>query len=152
MCIHLQTVLLPFLITIFCIQGAKAAQKRERNADKSGKSGSKSQAKVNEAAKSIICSTCRHAFVSFVSSRCSTTDRILINYSIVDYYPCACVSDLNYLSQANFYNGCLAFSVLNNMPQINIPRRWQSASLGTMALSLRRFRGDFYVIYVVYYN
>ena len=149
MCIHLQTVLLPFLITIFCIQGAKAAQKRERNAEKQ-KGPSKSQAKVNEAAKTIICSTCKHNFVSFVyPSRCSTTDQ---SFSIVAYYPCACVSDLNYLSQANFYNGCLAFSVLNNMPQISIPRRWQSASLGTMALSLRRFRGDFYVIYVVYYN
>ncbi|PPQ90471.1 hypothetical protein CVT25_014989 [Psilocybe cyanescens] len=43
--------------------GAKAAQKRERNADKSGAKGSKSQAKVNEAAKSIICSVCRQNFL-----------------------------------------------------------------------------------------
>lgn len=46
------------------IQGAKAAQKRERNADKNGPKGSKSQAKVNEAAKSIVCHVCRQSFVS----------------------------------------------------------------------------------------
>ncbi|KIK02290.1 hypothetical protein K443DRAFT_97070, partial [Laccaria amethystina LaAM-08-1] len=43
--------------------GAKAAQKRERNADKASK-GSKSQAKVNESAKSIVCGTCKQSFVS----------------------------------------------------------------------------------------
>jgi hypothetical protein len=43
--------------------GAKAAQKRERNADKSAAKGSKSQAKVNEAAKSIVCATCKQAFL-----------------------------------------------------------------------------------------
>jgi len=45
-------------------KGAKAAQKRERNADKSGAKGSKSQAKVNESAKSIVCQVCRQPFVS----------------------------------------------------------------------------------------
>jgi hypothetical protein len=45
-------------------QGAKAQQKRERNADKNAPKGSKSQAKVNEAAKNIVCQTCRQAFVS----------------------------------------------------------------------------------------
>lgn len=43
-------------------QGAKAAQKRERNTEKAAK-GSKSQAKVNEAAKSIVCLTCKQPFV-----------------------------------------------------------------------------------------
>ncbi|KAI0034915.1 At2g23090 like protein [Vararia minispora EC-137] len=44
-------------------QGAKAAQKRERNADKNQPKGSKSQAKVNEAAKNIVCSVCRQSFL-----------------------------------------------------------------------------------------
>ncbi|KAI4528452.1 At2g23090 like protein [Schizophyllum commune] len=43
--------------------GAKAQQKRERNAAKNEPKGSKSQAKVNEAAKNIICQKCRHAFL-----------------------------------------------------------------------------------------
>ncbi|KJA25966.1 hypothetical protein HYPSUDRAFT_36813 [Hypholoma sublateritium FD-334 SS-4] len=43
--------------------GAKAQQKRERNADKAGAGGSKSQAKVNEAAKSIVCGTCKQPFL-----------------------------------------------------------------------------------------
>ncbi|KAF9042109.1 At2g23090 like protein [Panaeolus papilionaceus] len=47
--------------------GAKAAQKRERNADKNAAKGSKSQAKANEAAKSIVCATCKQAF--FVTTR-----------------------------------------------------------------------------------
>jgi hypothetical protein len=139
---------LPFLITIFCIQGAKAAQKRERNAEKQ-KGASKSQAKVNEAAKTIICSICKQDFVSFVyPSRCSTTDQ---SFSIVAYYPCACVSDLNYHSKPNSTTVPCISTVLRNMPQINTPRRWQIASLHTKTLKpnhLRRFRWDFYVIYV----
>lgn len=43
-------------------QGAKAQQKRERNAAKAGATA-KSQNKVNEAAKNIICVTCRQTFV-----------------------------------------------------------------------------------------
>ncbi|KAH9487142.1 hypothetical protein JR316_0001211 [Psilocybe cubensis] len=43
--------------------GAKAQQKRERNADKNAPKGSKSQAKINEAAKSIICGVCRQNFL-----------------------------------------------------------------------------------------
>ncbi|KAF8971562.1 DUF1909-domain-containing protein [Flammula alnicola] len=43
--------------------GAKAQQKRERNADKNAAGGSKSQAKVNEAAKSIVCATCKQPFL-----------------------------------------------------------------------------------------
>ncbi|KIM84554.1 hypothetical protein PILCRDRAFT_818127 [Piloderma croceum F 1598] len=43
--------------------GAKAQQKRERNADKNASKGSKSQAKVNEAAKSIVCQTCKQPFL-----------------------------------------------------------------------------------------
>ena len=99
---------IPFLITIFCIQGAKAAQKRERNAEKQ-KGPSKSQAKVNEAAKTIVCSTCKQDFVSFVyPSRCSTTDQ---SFSIVAYYPCTCVSDLDYLSKPTFTTDALYSSL-----------------------------------------
>ncbi|KAN0135560.1 At2g23090 like protein [Lactarius tabidus] len=43
--------------------GAKAQQKRERNADKNGPKGAKSQFKSNEAAKSIICAICRQDFL-----------------------------------------------------------------------------------------
>ncbi|KAG6911758.1 hypothetical protein DXG01_000004 [Tephrocybe rancida] len=43
--------------------GAKAQQKRERNATAGAAKGSKSQAKVNEAAKSIVCSDCRQPFL-----------------------------------------------------------------------------------------
>lgn len=46
------------------IQGAKAQQKRERNADKNLPKGAKSQAKANEAAKNIICVICKQSFVS----------------------------------------------------------------------------------------
>lgn len=48
---------------ILNLQGAKAQQKRERNQAKSG-SGAKSQVKTNEAAKNIVCQTCRQTFVS----------------------------------------------------------------------------------------
>ncbi|KAK0465328.1 At2g23090 like protein, partial [Desarmillaria tabescens] len=44
--------------------GAKAAQKRERNADKNAAKGSKSQSKSNAAATNILCTTCRQAFVT----------------------------------------------------------------------------------------
>ncbi|ETW87507.1 hypothetical protein HETIRDRAFT_307252, partial [Heterobasidion irregulare TC 32-1] len=44
--------------------GAKAQQKRERNAEKSGGKGSKSQSKVNEAAKNIVCSVCKQPFLT----------------------------------------------------------------------------------------
>ncbi|KAG7450274.1 DUF1909-domain-containing protein [Guyanagaster necrorhizus] len=47
--------------------GAKAAQKRERNADKNAAKGSKSQSKSNAAATNILCATCRQAF--FVTTR-----------------------------------------------------------------------------------
>ncbi|CDO72440.1 hypothetical protein BN946_scf184977.g141 [Trametes cinnabarina] len=42
--------------------GAKAAQKRERNAAKAA-SGPKSQLKVNQQAMNIICQTCRQTFL-----------------------------------------------------------------------------------------
>lgn len=48
-------------------QGAKAAQKRERNAGKNADKGPTSKTKVNEAAKNIICQTCRQTFVSCYS-------------------------------------------------------------------------------------
>ncbi|KAN0100892.1 At2g23090 like protein [Tylopilus felleus] len=43
--------------------GAKAAQKRERNAGKQTDKGPSSRTKVNEAAKTIICLTCRQTFL-----------------------------------------------------------------------------------------
>ena len=46
------------------IQGAKARQKRDRNADKNAPKGDKSQAKSNEAAKKIVCAICKQPFVS----------------------------------------------------------------------------------------
>ncbi|PWN54017.1 DUF1909-domain-containing protein [Violaceomyces palustris] len=42
--------------------GARAQQKRERNA-KDAKSGPSSQLKVNEAAKNVMCMTCRQTFL-----------------------------------------------------------------------------------------
>ncbi|KAF5384705.1 hypothetical protein D9757_006198 [Collybiopsis confluens] len=53
--------------------GAKAQQKRERNLDKNAAKGSKSQSKTNEAAKSIVCQTCRQAF--FVTTRAPELDQ-----------------------------------------------------------------------------
>jgi 4F5 protein related disordered region len=46
------------------VQGAKANQKRERNAEKNAPKGAKSQSKANEAAKKIVCSICKQPFVS----------------------------------------------------------------------------------------
>ncbi|WFD30667.1 hypothetical protein MSPP1_001689 [Malassezia sp. CBS 17886] len=43
--------------------GARAQQKRERNAKAGAGGAAKSQLKVNEAAKSIICQTCRQTFL-----------------------------------------------------------------------------------------
>ncbi|KAG0702693.1 At2g23090 like protein [Suillus ampliporus] len=43
--------------------GAKAAQKRERNAGKSADKGPTSRTKVNEAAKNIVCQTCKQTFL-----------------------------------------------------------------------------------------
>ncbi|KAJ1040920.1 hypothetical protein NDA11_000425 [Ustilago hordei] len=42
--------------------GAKAQQKRERNAKAAG-GEAKSQKKVNEAAKNVMCMTCRQTFL-----------------------------------------------------------------------------------------
>ncbi|RPD63170.1 DUF1909-domain-containing protein [Lentinus tigrinus ALCF2SS1-7] len=42
--------------------GAKAAQKRERNAGKAA-NAAKSQTKTNQAALNIVCQTCRQAFL-----------------------------------------------------------------------------------------
>ncbi|KAJ1310809.1 hypothetical protein OPQ81_009329 [Rhizoctonia solani] len=44
--------------------GAKAQQKQQRNAKKAADSGPKSQLKTNEAAKNIICQTCRQTFLT----------------------------------------------------------------------------------------
>ncbi|KAF9647484.1 DUF1909-domain-containing protein [Thelephora ganbajun] len=48
--------------------GAKAQQKRERNAIQNTQKGSKSQLKSNEASKNIICQTCRQPFMSTTRS------------------------------------------------------------------------------------
>jgi hypothetical protein len=48
------------------LQGNKAQQKRERNAEKNMPKGAKSQAKSNQAAKSIVCEICKQSFVSSV--------------------------------------------------------------------------------------
>lgn len=49
-------------------QGAKAQQKRERNAAKAGGTA-KSQIKTNQAAMNIVCQTCKQAFVRPFSLR-----------------------------------------------------------------------------------
>ncbi|SHO78210.1 Hypothetical protein MSYG_2552 [Malassezia sympodialis ATCC 42132] len=46
--------------------GARAQQKRERNAKTGGPKEAKSQLKANEAAKSVICVTCRQTFLQTV--------------------------------------------------------------------------------------
>ena len=71
------------------LQGAKAQQKRERNAAK-GAQTAKSQLKVNAAAKNIICATCRQTFVSARSlSLSASLTRICV--TAVDH-TCPCVS------------------------------------------------------------
>lgn len=52
-------------------QGAKAAQKRERNAQAKSDKGPTSRIKVNEAAKNIICQTCKQTFVRYSCYRIS---------------------------------------------------------------------------------
>ncbi|OJA21264.1 hypothetical protein AZE42_02544 [Rhizopogon vesiculosus] len=54
------------------LQGAKAAQKRERNAGKNADKGPTSKIKTNEAAKNIICQTCRQTFVT-ANHPCTST-------------------------------------------------------------------------------
>ncbi|KAK3329454.1 At2g23090 like protein [Apodospora peruviana] len=51
--------------------GAKAAQKRERNA-KNAAGGAKSQLKVNEAAKDIQCDTCKATFLKTTREKALT--------------------------------------------------------------------------------
>ena len=62
----------PFLTPL---QGAKAQQKRDRNAAQNPQKGSKSQLKVNEASKSIICQTCKQPFVSIFSPQGANNSR-----------------------------------------------------------------------------
>jgi hypothetical protein len=53
--------------------GARAAQKRERNAKKQGSQKSaKSQLKVNEAAKTVVCKVCLTSFMSVSSKKMLT--------------------------------------------------------------------------------
>ncbi|KAI8374590.1 At2g23090 like protein [Radiomyces spectabilis] len=54
--------------------GAKAQQKRERNA-KNQKSDAKSQLKVNAAAKNIICMQCRQTFL------CTSREKALTEHA-----------------------------------------------------------------------
>lgn len=100
---------LPFLITTFYIQGAKAAQKRERN-DKKGSKDPKSQKKANEASKTIVCSTCRQAFVSFIyPSWCSTSWSIVFNSCLL---PVRLRKWLDYLSKPTSTMGASYFHSL----------------------------------------
>lgn len=64
-------------------QGAKAAMKRERNAGKGGKGGDKSQLKVNEKAKSIICQTCRATFL--VTARAKVCLRWIVGMDVIEF-------------------------------------------------------------------
>ena len=68
-------------------KGAKAAQKRERNGDK-GKGNAKSQLKVNEAAKTIVCTVCKQPFVSESVCNCSRW----ANMATDEHNPCSSVS------------------------------------------------------------
>ena len=52
--------------------GAKAAQKRERNAEKNKKPAG-SQLKANEAAKTITCAVCKQAFLGTMRKPALTT-------------------------------------------------------------------------------
>jgi hypothetical protein len=52
--------------------GAKAAQKRERNALKNNKSAG-SQLKSNEAAKTIVCEMCKQSFLGTMRKPALTT-------------------------------------------------------------------------------
>jgi len=61
--LRLRSPLLYFYFSFLMGNGAKAQQKRDRNAAKSGANSAKSQMKVNEAAKNILCQTCRQAFL-----------------------------------------------------------------------------------------
>ncbi|KAH8554735.1 At2g23090 like protein [Umbelopsis sp. PMI_123] len=51
--------------------GQKAQMKRERNA-KDAKKGPTSQLKQNDAAKSVICQTCRQTFLCTIRSKALT--------------------------------------------------------------------------------
>ncbi|KAI0271533.1 hypothetical protein BC834DRAFT_1006780, partial [Gloeopeniophorella convolvens] len=89
--------------------GAKAQQRRERNAEKGAAKGSKSQAKVNEAAKSIVCNICRQAFLvttrapAYVASAIRSTFRLTT-------LPCVLAG-------------------LRSMHRTSTPKRWRIASL-----------------------
>lgn len=52
--------------------GAKSAQKRERNAKQNAKSAG-SQLKTNEAAKTIVCDLCKQAFLGTMRKPALTT-------------------------------------------------------------------------------
>lgn len=52
--------------------GAKAAQKRERNAKQNAKSAG-SQLKTNEAAKTIVCDLCKQTFLGTMRKPALTT-------------------------------------------------------------------------------
>jgi len=56
-----QSIAILYILGLDMGNGAKAQQKRERNAEK--KSGPKSQMKINEAAKTIVCQTCKQPFL-----------------------------------------------------------------------------------------
>ena len=61
--------------------GAKAAQKRERNADKLKKSAG-SQLKQNEAAKTIVCTQCKQSFLGTMRKPALTTHAEVLPFPI----------------------------------------------------------------------
>jgi hypothetical protein len=64
--------------------GAKAAQKRERNAEKNKKAAG-SQLKQNEAAKTIVCVLCKQAFLGTMRKPAlSTHAEVILDLSDLD--------------------------------------------------------------------
>jgi hypothetical protein len=110
------------------LQGARAAQKRERNAGKVDKGG-KSQAKVNEAARSIVCAICKQPFVS---KRLLSSLALVHSHNIlsVNDHSGACVS---FLLEDPGWCGLLEIlfdscTALTSTHRTNIRRLWRNAS------------------------
>jgi len=88
------------------LQGLKSKTRRERNGSKPGTT-SKSTLKSNEAAKNIVCQTCRQSFVRPALSVSSTSSNVFL------YFDSSSRPGLQ---------------LLKNMPLIDTARRWPSAS------------------------
>ncbi|KLO20435.1 DUF1909-domain-containing protein [Schizopora paradoxa] len=66
--------------------GAKAQQRRERGGKDAGKGG-KSQLKVNEASKSIVCGTCRQSFMTTARAPALTAHAEKHSKALADCFP-----------------------------------------------------------------